>query len=129
MMRVYNSREKKRLREELAERYGTPADIFAGYDILGDGKDVWMSTRECLDPGLAGLRIDSAGLQVMRGGRPTIHGIQLLFAGADLTELDADEAAAFIARKAVLKKGRVAAYRGHPLDLAKESADGMVRAP
>ena len=125
--KILNSREKRKLAGELSREYGTEANIFDGHELLQSGKDVWVASRGCLKQNLEGLRVDSLGLLLIRGGRPTIHGVQLLFKTADLTKLTEDEAKRFIVGEPVGKKGAVASYREHPLDLAEESPQGMKR--
>jgi len=126
--KILNSRDKKRLALNLAEEYGVSKDLFAGLELYQIGGEIWAASRDCLTRELPGVRIDSAGLQVMRAGKPTIHGIQLLFKSAELTELTPEEAEAFIRGETIGKKGLIASYRRHPLALAKEKDGGMARA-
>ncbi len=126
-MRVLNSRERKRLQESLSKEYGTPPKMFGGLELYEHGGGIWAATRECLTLDARGLAVDSAGLQVLRNGRPTIHGIQKFFREASMTELGEREAKTFIDGGAVECRAKIASYRGHPLDAAEESAGGKRR--
>jgi hypothetical protein len=127
MMRILNSREKKRLADALAKEYGTDPKLFDGLDVLESGRDVWVSSRACLMQDLKGLSVDSIGLQIIRDGAPTIHGVQLLFDGAKSHELAAGAAREFIDGKTVAGEGNLASYGGHMLDLAEETDGGIRR--
>jgi len=124
---VLNSREKRRMVDRLRQEYGVDEGVFLGFDMFLMGGDLWVSTRDCLLADTAGLRVDSVGLQLLRDGRPTVHGVQLFFKSAMMTELTEEQALAFIAGKAVNVNGRLVSYRGRPLDLARETAEGLRR--
>jgi len=126
-MKVLNSRERKRLAESLTKEYGTPPKIFSGLELYEHGGGLWAATRECLTIDARGLKVDSLGLQVLRNGKPTIHGIQLLFREASATELSEPEAKKFMEGGSVECAARIAAYGGHPIDAAEESGSGKRR--
>jgi hypothetical protein len=126
-LKILNSREKKRLGKELNAEYGVDQSLFEGYDVMQSSKDVWITTRKCLEQNLAGLKTDSIGLQVMRGGRPTIHGVQLLFGSAARIELPEKNAKLFIDGEQINGEGRVASYNRHPIDLAEAVTGGIKR--
>ncbi|MFH1055919.1 MAG: hypothetical protein V1744_07510 [Candidatus Altiarchaeota archaeon] len=115
-LRILNTREKKKLADELNLEYGLNKDTFNSLELLQDGGDFWLTTRQCLQQNLTGLNVDSLGLQIIRNGRPTIHGVELLFRNANMTELTEEEAHQFTHNKASGKVG-VLSYRGHPLGL------------
>ena len=127
MLKILNSREKKRLADRLAAEYGTGLGIFDGYDVMEGGGDVWVASRECLTQDLSGLKVDSLGLQVVRGGVPTIHGVQMLFKSAKATELDESEAKTFLDGRPIGRTGKIMSYRGHPLGRAVEAEGGSMR--
>jgi hypothetical protein len=127
MLKILNSRERKRLAEGLARDYGVDKCLFSGLDLLADGGNVWATARECLGEGLRGLKADSVGIQVLRDGTPTIYCVQLLFGSAPKIELSEEDAKSFIGGAAGAKEPGVAAYRGHPLDLAVRRPDGFGR--
>jgi len=120
-LKILNSREKKRIASDLARKYGVGENVLDGYDALSEGGSVWLTSRGCLEVGLGGLKVDSLGLQIMRDGVLTVHGVQLLLKSAPQVELTAKQAADFIAYKVVEKTGHVASYRNHPLDLAEST--------
>jgi len=125
--RVFNTADRRKLVSKLTMEYSVDESLFNGYELIGSCGNVWAVSRICLEQDLTGLKLDSVGLQVIRGGRPTIHGIQMFFKSAAMVELTRDEAIRFIAGGKVTKKGRIAAYRGHPVDAAEEYADGIKR--
>jgi len=126
-LRIMNSREKKKLAKELREEYGVKDTLFDGRELLQSNGDAWITTRECLQQNLEGLKIDSIGLQAIRGDTPTVHGVQLLFNTAELTELSEEEARRFTDGEPLNKKGRIMSYKKHPIDLAEKTEDGVKR--
>jgi hypothetical protein len=125
--RILNSRGKRKLGRELAAGYGVDERLFDDYELIQSGGDVWVASRMCLTIELEGLNVESVGLQVLRDGAPTIHGVQLLFKTADLTELNEGQAKDFIGHKPVTKEGKVMSYRGHPLDIAVKMGQDSVK--
>ena len=127
-LRILNNREKKKIAEELRGEYGVDEALFNGYEVLESNGSVWVTSRACLQANLDGLRIESIGLQVLRNGKPTVHGIQLLFTTADLTDLNEQEARDIIGGETVDREGRVMSYNGHPIERADEVKHGVFRA-
>ncbi|MBD3387649.1 MAG: hypothetical protein GF416_01250 [Candidatus Altiarchaeales archaeon] len=115
MLKILNSKEKKRIVESWTRDYGVDSRVLEGYVCLGMGGDLWITSEDCLKEDLEGMRLDSLGLQVMRGGKPTVHGIQLLFRSADMKELGEDAARKFIRGESSGCEG-IMSYRGVPLD-------------
>ncbi len=115
MLKIMNTREVKKLAGQLADRYGVDPNLFDGLVLMRGGGDVWAASRECLQADLTGLTVDSIGLQIIRAGKPTVHGVQLLFETAEATELPEEDALTFIGGGMNLEG--VVSYRRHPLDL------------
>jgi len=127
MLKILNNKRVKNIAKELGKRYGVSQDLFDGFEVLSDGNDVWICSRECLEQDLEGLKAESMGLQVLRNKLPTVNGTQLLFESADMTELEMEEAFEFIKGKPIRNPGKIMSYRSHPLDLAGKTGDGTVR--
>jgi hypothetical protein len=116
-LKILNSREKKRLAGDLAGRYAANNDVLDAYDVLAKGGDAWVASRGCLEADLGGLKVDSIGLQILRDGKPTINGVQLLFKGARGLDLSEHEAREYLSGKRPQDGRKVASYKGHPLGL------------
>jgi hypothetical protein len=114
--KILNSRDKKRLAEGLAAEYGVDAGLFQDFVLYQRGSETWACSRQCLELDLGGLNIDSIGILVLRDGRPTIHGIQLFFKTAKMTELTKEDAKVFITGSGAHGKRVIVSYKGIPID-------------
>ncbi|MBU0761752.1 MAG: hypothetical protein KKD39_01900 [Candidatus Altiarchaeota archaeon] len=124
--KILNSRERKKIMDGLALEYSLPHDAFHNLVFVKYGGDVWVATREVLSISLD-ISVDSVGLQLLRDGVPTVSALQTFFQGAEKTELTSVDAKKFVAGEIVSASGKVMAYHGHPLDLAKQEPGGVVR--
>jgi|GEM_PF-5134672 len=128
-MRILNSRKKRREGKAFAKDFGMEGDVFAPYQAMEGSGELWIMTRECLDFDYDGFRVDSIGLRILHGKKPTISGVQLLLGGCGKSiEISEDDARDFIEGRDIDGQQRVAAYRGHPIDLAIKGEGTIKRA-
>ncbi len=123
---ILNSRERKKLFQRLSAEYGISGGALDGVELAVRGGEVWAVTRDALSVEVNAI-VESFGLKLMRGGIPTVAGIQAFFATADRTSLSAVEARDFIDGKTVPGDGKIAFHGSSPIDLAEGAGSGLIR--
>ncbi|MBD3261355.1 MAG: hypothetical protein GF334_06655 [Candidatus Altiarchaeales archaeon] len=115
--KILNSRQKKKMLDKLHKKYALDSSELRSLVFYADEREVWVAAECCLKQNLQDLNIQSIGLKLLSNGKPTIAAIQAFFKEADKTQLSEIEGKLFIETGKTNKKGKIMAYRDHPINL------------
>jgi hypothetical protein len=123
---ILNTREKKRIIEALQREYKLSTESFSNLAFVKKEDEIWVTTPHVLSLQISEIP-KSFGLQLMRSGVPTIAAVQLFFSSCEKTELPIDDAEKFIEGETVNASGKIASYKGHPIDITQKDKNGIKR--